>query len=167
VLGGEWSGVWRANWRHPHSSALDRSFTTVYTTLMGRADATGYDGVPYENLVIAAVTWSKSVSEHMATRSERYGRAQFDVSDPEWATEAARDPDRLVGDRRSRDGDTVRVIGWSSSAPARGRLAGRVLKVWLEGDGPTSSGRWTGRSACEANDGEQQKYWAAVAEEES
>ena len=86
---------------------------------MGRADATGYDGVPYENLVIAAVTWSKSVSEHMATRSERYGRAQFDVSDPEWATEAARDPDRLVGDRRSRDGDTVRVIGWSSSAPAR------------------------------------------------
>lgn len=133
---------------------------------MGRAQAAGYDGIPYESLVIAAVTWSKAVSEHMATRSERYGRAQFDVSDPEWATQAASDPERLVGDGRSRDGDTIRVIGWSSSAPARGRLAGRVLKVWLEGDGSALSGRWVGRSACEANDGERKKYWARVAEEE-
>lgn len=82
---------------------------------MSRASAFGYDGVPYEALTIAGMTWPKVLREHIATRSQRSGRDQFDISDAEWATEAAQDMDRLVGDGRSRDGATVRVFGWSAS----------------------------------------------------
>jgi len=134
---------------------------------VSRASEVDYDGIPYEDLTVESVSWSKAVGDHMASRSERYGRAQFDVAQPAWATEAATDPDRLVGDGRSLDGATIRVIGWSASSPGRGLLPGRVLKVWLEGDGPASAGRWFGRSACEANDSDQRKYWAGLGEEDS
>src|SRR5256885_15509976 len=106
---------------------LDKSFTTVYTEAVGRASDTGYDGTSYEDLVIETVSWSEIVEQHMASRSRRYGRAQFDISDVEWATQAARDPQRLVGDGRSRDGDSIRVIGWSPSAPGRAGGFGRLL----------------------------------------
>src|SRR5262245_13004522 len=98
---------------------LDTLFTTVYSHAVGRASDTGYDGIPYEGLVIETVSWSEAVARHMACRSRRYGREQFDISVAEWATQAARDPQRLVGDGRSRDGDSIRVIGWSASAPGR------------------------------------------------
>jgi len=145
--------------------SVDNLFTSVYSGRMSRASEVDYDGIAYEDLTVDSVSWSKVVANHMASRTERYGRAQFNVAHPGWATEAATDPDRLVGDGRSRDGATIRVIGWSASSPGQGPLPGRVLKVWLEGDGPAAAGRWLGRSACAANDSDQ-KYWAGLGKEE-
>lgn len=127
---------------------------------MGRAKADGYDGVPYEELDFEQVTWTVGVANHMATRSARYRRAQFSITDCGWATEATQDPRRLVGDGRSRDGESVRVIGWSASARGREGGQGRLLKVWLVADGPAWAGRWIGRTACEANDSDHRHYWA-------
>jgi hypothetical protein len=137
---------------------VDNLFTDVYTHGV-RASADAYDGVPYQDLVFELVTWPAVVVKHMAQRSARYGRPQFDVADPKWADDAVRDPFRLVGDGRSRDGETVRVIGWSRHAPGREPgTRGRLLKVWLAGDGHASGGRWIGRTACEANDSEHRDY---------
>ncbi|MGH9641422.1 MAG: hypothetical protein ACRD3Q_03260 [Terriglobales bacterium] len=54
---------------------------------------------------------------------------EFDV-EPEWASEALLDPDRLVGSGGSASGLSVKVLGWSASAPAYdGGGFGRILKV--------------------------------------
>jgi len=155
-----------ADLRRAGTDVPHEPFTGVYNEAVGRASDTGYEGTSYEDLVIATVSWSAAVAQHMAGRSQRYGREQFDISDAEWATQAARDPQRLVGDGRSRDGDSIRVIGWSQSAPGRAGGFGRLLKVWLAADGPAASGRWIGRTACEANDGERKAYWAVNGEQE-
>lgn len=155
---------------HAHSGVpevVTRLFTTVYTQPVGRAGEDGYDGVPYEDLEFDEIAWSDEVAQHMASRSQRYGRIEFDIPVPRWATEAAQDPRRLVGDGRSRDGASVRVVGWSPSARAGdGGGAGRLLKVWLVGDGPATTGRWIGRTACEANESDARDYWAGDGEQE-
>jgi hypothetical protein len=139
-------------------------FTPVYNAEVNRSDGRSYDGIRYEELKFASVSWPAEVVEHMATRSRRYGRPQFDITDAQWASDAVADPFRLVGDGRSRDGDTVRVIGWSSQVPGRGQLLrGRLLKVWLVADEHASNGRWIGRTACEASSTEHRAYEADLA----
>ncbi|MGH3505372.1 MAG: hypothetical protein ACRDQA_31435 [Nocardioidaceae bacterium] len=103
-----------------------------------------YDGVPYADLAFTEVDWSEAVG-HVRNRSGRKDRpGEFDV-EPEWADEALADPHRLVGSADSKSGLTVKVIGLSSSAPARKREGtGRVLKVIVAPKDHPPTGRWWG-----------------------
>lgn len=126
-------------------------------------DPTLFEGTPYEDLRIDSVDWLHR-AEYIRTRSQRYGANEFDV-EPEWATEAALDPDRLVG--RGSSSTSVMVVGWSNSALGREpETIGRVLKVWLvPKDHPPSSGDWWGASACEGNSNDRQAYRREVEDE--
>jgi hypothetical protein len=125
----------------------------------GEEDAEGeelFEGIPYAQLQIDSVDWEHR-AEYIRTRSARYGPGEFDV-EPEWATEAALDPQRLVG--RGSSATSIQVIGRSQSAPGRTPAeVGRVLKVWLvPKDHPPASGDWWGASACDGNKKDQQVY---------
>lgn len=123
----------------------------------GGADEDLFEGIPYSQLRIDSVDWLHR-AEHIRTRSIRHGSDQFEI-EPEWATEAALDPKRLVGHGSS---DTsIQVVGWSQSAPGRTQgQTGRVLKVWLvPKDHPPASGDWWGASACEGNARNRREYW--------
>ena len=117
-----------------------------------------YDGVPYADLEFAEVDWSEAV-EHIRDRRGRTGRAdEFDV-EPEWATEALADARRLVGAAGSRSGLTVKVLGWSPSAPAREAGGhGRLLKVIVAPKDHPPAGRWWGATAMDANDADRRRY---------
>lgn len=111
-----------------------------------------YDGVPYTELVFAEVDWSESI-EHIRDRSGRLRRSnEFDVA-PEWATRGSlADPRRLVGPAGRRSGLTVKVLGWSTNAPAREPVQrGRLLKVIVAPKGHPPAGRWWGATAMDAN----------------
>lgn len=115
---------------------------------------TEYRGVPVDRLHIDSILWTEERAEHIRTRTRRYaGREELDL-EPEWATEAALDPARLVS---ITGGLSIEVIGWSSSAPARGGGRGRVLKIWLI-PAEDQEGLWYGASACAGNRYERRKY---------
>jgi hypothetical protein len=125
----------------------------------GEEEAEGeelFEGIPYSQLRIDSVD-REHRAEHIRTRSTRYGPGEFDV-EPEWATEAALDPQRLVG--RGTSATSIQVVGCSQSAPVRvPEEVGRVLKVWLvPKDHPPVSGDWWGASACEGNERDRQMY---------
>lgn len=122
------------------------------------AEIDAYDGVPYAELVFAEVDWSEALL-HIRDRSERLGRPdEFDV-EPEWATEALSDARRLVGSAGSRSGLTVKVLGWSLSAPPRtGDERGRLLKVIVAPKDHPPVGRWWGATAMDANDADRRRY---------
>jgi len=106
-----------------------------------------YDGVPYADLAFTEVDWSEA-TDHIRHRTQRQGQpAEFDL-EPEWATEALADPHRLVGSAGSRSGLTIKVLGWSPSAPARetGRR-GRLVKVIVAPKDHPPTGRWWGATA--------------------
>lgn len=118
-----------------------------------------YEGLPYALLPIDAIDWTHR-AEHIRTRRLRYdGRKEVDL-EPEWATQAALDPDRLVGPGSGR---SVEVVGFSPDAPARTSDGqGRVLKVWIVPKEPTGSppeGEWWGASACDGNERDRREYW--------
>ncbi len=117
-----------------------------------------YDGVPYTKLVFEEVDWSEA-AEHLSSRSARKQRPnEFDV-EPEWATEALADPDRLVGSARSRSGLTVKVVGYSPSAPSRTTgERGRLLKVIVAPKDHPPARRWWGATATEANEADRRRY---------
>lgn len=114
--------------------AVVRRNTTYYTLGME------YRGIPIRGLRIDSVEWTEERAEHIRTRTKRYGENEFDI-EPEWATEAALDVDRLAGPALS--GDSLQVVGYSGSCR-------RVLKVWLYPK-DLEQGEWYGASACEAN----------------
>ena len=114
-----------------------------------RATTDAYDGIPYEDLPIETIDWERR-GEYIRTRSTRKGGQELDV-EPEWATEATRDPGALVGPGRSRSGETVRVVGFSSGA-------GRLLTVLLIGTDTPVSGEWEGVNAWAANDRDERDY---------
>ncbi|MGH3545046.1 MAG: hypothetical protein ACRDPW_03870 [Mycobacteriales bacterium] len=69
-----------------------------------------YDGIPVPLLPIDEVGWEYR-AEYIRTRTVRRSVREFDV-EPEWATEAALDPYRLVGrDLASKSGQAVRIVG--------------------------------------------------------
>jgi hypothetical protein len=119
-------------------------------------DARLFEGIPYADLSINSVDWLHR-AEHIRTRSQRYGANEFDV-EPEWATEAALDPRRLVGEGSSKT--SIQVVGWSASAPGlEAGTSGRILKVWLvPKDHPPASGDWWGASACNGNRSDRLMY---------
>jgi hypothetical protein len=76
-----------------------------------------YDGIPIADLPIEEVDWLHR-DDYIRTRSARKGTGEFDV-EPEWATEAALDQERLVArDPASKSGQTERVVGWSAGRSA-------------------------------------------------
>jgi len=81
-----------------------------------------YFGIPLSELRIDALNWSAERAEHIRTRKERYGPNEFDI-EPEWATEAALEPNRIVGLAGGLS-QSIEVIGHSEGAQA-------LLKVWL------------------------------------
>jgi hypothetical protein len=115
-----------------------------------------YGAIPLRQLGIEAIHWTEEAATHITTRTARYpDRDELDV-EPEWATEAALDPHRLVA---LTGGLSIEVIGWSPSAPPReGDVSGRVLKVWVIPDDARGGGSWLGASACAANRQERQRY---------
>lgn len=130
---------------------------TCYTRGV-HAAADTYDDVPYAELVFTEVDWSEA-AEHLRNRSGRTQRpAELDV-EPEWATEALADRRRLAGSAGSRSGLTVKILGWSPSAPAR-RVGeqGRLLKVIAVPKDHPPAGRWWGATAMEANAADRRRY---------
>jgi hypothetical protein len=118
------------------------------------AGPTTYDRIPYSRLRIERVDWWHR-ENHIRRRSARKGRpTEVDV-EPEWATEAAMDQYRLVGDSGSRSGLSVRVIGRSPSA-------GRVLTLVLVPKHRPPAGEWWGATAWAANERERRAYRAAM-----
>ena len=72
-----------------------------------------YRGVPLDELRIESVEWTDAQAEHIRTRTTRKGSTELNI-EPEWATEAVFDPDRIVGLPGS--GQSIKVIGYSESA---------------------------------------------------
>jgi hypothetical protein len=108
-----------------------------------------YDGVPYEHLPVDELVWTEDAAMHLRTRSVPHpGDCDLEV---EWAAEAALDPQRLIGDGRSRDGLSVRIIGFSETF-------GGLLKVWAVADDHPPTGRWWLRTACPANSTDRREY---------
>lgn len=99
-----------------------------------------YDGIPLDALPIDTVTWSEERAEHIRTRQIRKGEEEIDL-EPEWATEAALDPARLI--RRGSGRESVEVLGYSPTAR-------RVLLVWLWSREHPPTGSWEGGSAIAA-----------------
>ncbi|MGH9068517.1 MAG: hypothetical protein ACRD0J_13675 [Acidimicrobiales bacterium] len=99
-----------------------------------------FDGIPLSDLAIEEVVWTEERASHIATRTQRKGPKEIDLS-AEVATEAALDPHRLVG--RGSGVTSIQVVGWSETA-------GRVLLVWLWSEDHPPTARWYGGSAIVA-----------------
>ncbi|MGH7882638.1 MAG: hypothetical protein ACREN8_06995 [Candidatus Dormibacteraceae bacterium] len=118
---------------------------------MGSATSEHYDDIPYRQLPIDAVDWAYT-TDHIQNRSRRKRRPEFDVQ-PEWATEAALNFDRLVQNSGSRSGESIAVIGFSSTAD-------RILVVILVPKDHPPGGEWWGASAWAANEKDSRVYEA-------
>ena len=133
--------------------ALDMTYYARNTRGGVLSDTTTYKGVPLGDLVIEEVMWTPDAAEHLRTRTDRYQPGETNI-EPEWATEAALDPYRVVRVATHEDRTAaLKVIGFSKSALGEGRL----LKVWIWSDDPTKP-TWDGASACLANDSDRRRY---------
>lgn len=104
----------------------------------------GFLGFDPAELPIEAIDWSKR-GDYIRSRSQRKP-GEFDV-EPEWATEAAMDEQRIIAapDPASKSGETIRVVGYSESA-------NRILVViLLPVQVPVIDGVWYGVNAWAAN----------------
>jgi hypothetical protein len=110
-----------------------------------------YDGIAVSELRIDSVEWSPEQAEHIRTRSRRY-RGALDI-EPEWATEAALDPQARIGlDRASKTGEGIRVTGWSGGA-------GRVLTDILFPTAHPPRGAWLGVTSWTTAGRDLRDYW--------
>ena len=119
-----------------------------------------YKGVDLPSLRIDEVTWSEAAAEHVRSRPER--QTGQPTLEPEWCTEAALDPRRVVRVAGSANPATasLKVVGFSPSAFGRGDL----LKVWLWSDDPLDE-TWNGGSGAPANDSDRRAYAKGVQNE--
>jgi len=108
-----------------------------------------FDGIPLSELPIDEVAWSEERAKHIRTRAERKGPAEINI-EPQWASEAALDPNRLV--RRGSGRESVEVLGYSPSAR-------RMLLVWIYTTEHPPSGVWQGGSAIAAGRRLRAAYW--------
>ncbi len=116
-------------------------------------DPHSYKGIALNDLEINVVAWAEARKEHIRSRTTRYEGTETDI-EPEWATEAALDPQRVVRVAgNAEETSSLKVIGYSASVPP----SGDVLKVWIWSDDP-ESGEWNGASACIANASDRKKY---------
>ncbi len=107
------------------------------------------DGIPVEALPIEEVVWSDERAKHIRTRTERKSAGETNI-EPQWASEAALDPNRLV--RRGTGRDSVEVLGYSPTAR-------RVLLVWIYTSVHPPTGVWHGGSAIAAGRRLRAVYW--------
>jgi hypothetical protein len=114
-----------------------------------------FDGLPYARLPIDGIDW-----RHRGERLRRravLARARGDAAlEPEWATEAALDPRRLVGGAGGRSHLSVRVVGHS-------RSAGMLLTVVLVPKRRPPDGEWWGATAWTADEPQRRAYREAAA----
>lgn len=103
-----------------------------------------YRGVPLQDLVLEAIEWPEEIAAYIRSRSQRR-KNDMDI-EPEWATEAALDPMRLVGVRQDpktgRGSLSLTVVGYSPAAA-------EVLAAWLRPKN-MASGDWYGQNAAKA-----------------
>lgn len=102
-------------------------------------------GIPLTELRIDAVEWVPGGVEHMRARRAEQGAW---CPEPEWVSEAALDPRRVV--RVAIPDRSLKVIGWSGSAE-------RLLKTWLW-PSDLEAGMWLIGSATEANTSDAKRY---------
>lgn len=114
-----------------------------------------YRGRALRELQIEAVEWTEEAAEHIRTRVSRKGSPGELNIEPEWATQVALDPNRLV--RPANAGGSLVVVGESTLAPRDEDGNVRVLKVWLVPK-DLDSGAWYGASARRANESERKRY---------
>lgn len=122
---------------------------------MGINGGDSYKGVPFSELRIDEIAWSEHRADHIRTRSQRRP-GEVDL-EPEWATEAALDEDRLVrlgAQPADPSTQSLKVVGMSKSCPP----GGVVLQVWIWSDTPEESGIWQGGSAAIADRRSRQEY---------
>jgi hypothetical protein len=119
-----------------------------------------YKGVPLESLRINGVEWPPDRAAHIQTREERKERKEHDI-EPEWATEAATDPHRMLRlpDAEKPETQALIVIGYSPSCD-------RILRVFIWSDDPESSDVWNGGTAAVAGRSTVRRYWRERGEED-
>ena len=101
--------------------------------------------------------WSQDAIGHIRDRGERKGDGQPGVQ-PEWATEAARDPrGRCVLAEKEGCEDGMWIYGHSPSAPPHYPGLGAVLKVLVRYH--AVSDRWRGHTAAYAKQSVHRRYW--------
>ncbi|WP_264030547.1 hypothetical protein [Cellulosimicrobium sp. SH8] len=107
-------------------------------------------GWKVSDIPIEDVDWTES-REHLARSMRKPG--ERDVQ-PEWATEAAFDPERLIQapDPASRSGKSIRIIGRS---PAANRV---FVVILVPKDDVQHTGAWWGASAWEADSRDVRRY---------
>lgn len=103
-----------------------------------------YRGIRLEDLPVEAVGWPEVIVEYIRSRSER--RPGDTDIEPEWATEAALDPTRIVGvgtdPKSGKESLSLTVIGYSAGAA-------EILAVWLRPK-DLGQGEWYGQNAAKA-----------------
>jgi hypothetical protein len=103
-----------------------------------------YRGVALENLHVEAIEWPDVIAEYIRTRSSRRPR-DMDI-EPEWGTEAALEPMRILGATTNPETGleslSLTVIGYSASAA-------EILAVWLRPK-RMNEGEWFGQNAARA-----------------
>lgn len=117
-----------------------------------------YRGYHLADLEVDQISWSDWSSDHLRDRTTRYPDVPDEVDlEPEWATEAALDPNRQLGITREND---LRVTGWSEHAPAASwsQRGGRVLRVVLK-PREMEEGWWSGVTAAPASEKASKWYW--------
>lgn len=116
-----------------------------------------YKGVPMEALRIDEVIWTPERAHHIRTRSQRRA-GDFDVQ-PEWATEGALDPHRVVRIAGNEPAtESLKVIGRSTAAAGALGEEQLLLKVWIWSDDPEGSSTWNGGSAAKASSSDVAQY---------
>jgi hypothetical protein len=117
-----------------------------------------YRGRRLIELQLITISWSAWSAHHLQTRTERYPDVPDELDiEPEWATEAALDPEAFLSLTKEND---LRVTGWSrsaQSAPWSGR-SGRVLRVILK-PVDIDEGCWSGITAAPASQQAAEWYW--------
>lgn len=119
-----------------------------------------YRGRSLRDLDLVDISWSGWSVDHILSRTTRYpnDKDELDI-EPEWATEAALDPNGRLNLTAEND---LRVTGWSEHAPPASwsQRPGRVLRVILK-QGDIDSGYWIGFTAAPANQKTAEWYWNA------
>jgi hypothetical protein len=108
-----------------------------------------YFGVLLGDLEINEVMWPDP--GHITSRAERKGQPREMNVEPEWATEAALDPHRLLRLPSQQPSRSLIVVGWSDGA-------GAVLRVFIV-PVDLATGVWAGATAAKASKRIDRRYW--------